>query len=204
MPCERELCSVDENRVNEKQALRARLRAERRLHAESLPRTTRALVMMRPPAPVAAMVPEGQIVGLYLATPDEAPTGGYSRWFYENGRKLALPWFADRTAPMQFREWHDPFEHSDLEQGPFGLQPKSDAAQTVPHTAFVPLIGFTADGQRLGQGGGHYDRWLAAHPHVLPIGLAWDMQLVDSLPVEPHDRALAAVITPTRFYRHEQ
>jgi 5-formyltetrahydrofolate cyclo-ligase len=66
--------------------------------------------------------------------------------------------------------------------------------------AFVPLVGFTAAGERLGQGGGHYDRWLAANPSVLPLGLAWDCQLRGSLPHEAHDCPLRGVITPTRFY----
>ncbi|MEO5597619.1 MAG: 5-formyltetrahydrofolate cyclo-ligase [Novosphingobium sp.] len=187
--------------MNEKQLLRARMRAERRAHVDALPDSTRALIMMRPPAPVAAMVPEGGVVGLYHPLPHEAPTAGYARWFYENGRTLALPWFADRMAPMQFLEWGNPFDDNELEAGPFGPQPRAHSALAKPDTAFVPLLAFTADGQRLGQGGGHYDRWLAGNPDVLPIGLAWDMQLVDSLPVEPHDRTLAAVVTPTRFYR---
>ena len=37
----------------------------------------------------------------------------------------------------------------------------------------VPCVGFTAAGHRLGYGGGHYDRWLAAHPHVVAVGVAW-------------------------------
>ena len=64
-------------------------------------------------------------------------------------------------------------------------------------------MGFTPSGKRLGQGGGHYDRWLAEHPAVLKIGLAWDIQCVepeDALPTEPHDIALDAVVTPTRMY----
>lgn len=65
---------------------------------------------------------------------------------------------------------------------------------------FVPCVGFTADGGRLGQGAGHYDRWLAAHPSAVAIGLAWDCQLVDELPTEPHDHPLDAVVTPTRLY----
>jgi 5-formyltetrahydrofolate cyclo-ligase len=64
----------------------------------------------------------------------------------------------------------------------------------------VPLVGFTASGERLGQGGGHYDRWLAEHPGRLTIGLAWDAQLCPALPSEPHDEPLDAVITPTRIY----
>ena len=64
----------------------------------------------------------------------------------------------------------------------------------------VPLVGFTAKGDRLGQGGGHYDRWLEDREEVTAIGLAWDCQLTENLPVEPHDRRLDAVVTPTRFY----
>lgn len=187
--------------MTDKAALRARLRAERRTHVAALPAATRALVLLRPPAPVAARVPEGSVVGLYHATPVEAPTGCYARWFLENGRTLALPWFAGRGDAMTFRAWTDPFGLSDLEPGPWGtLQPRGDAAELVPDVAFVPLLGFTADGHRLGQGGGHYDRWLAAHPATVPIGLAWDVQRLDALPLEPHDRRLAAIVTPTRFF----
>ena len=190
--------------MDEKQWLRARLRAERRAHVMALPEITRALVLLRPPAVVADLLPEGSVVGLYHAGGFEAPTEGYARWLYENGRHLALPWFADRTAPMTFRAWTDPFDLSDLEPGPWGtLQPQAAAPEQVPSAAFVPLIGFTAQGDRLGQGGGHYDRWLAKHPDTLALGLAWDVQRRDTLPVEPHDRRLAAVVTPTRIYHSD-
>src|SRR3546814_6880034 len=56
------------------------------------------------------------------------------------------------------------------------------------------------DGRRLGQGGGHYDRWLAAHPGARAIGLAWDEQLCEDLPHETHDIRLDAIVTPTRLY----
>lgn len=191
--------------MTDKPTLRARLRAERRAHVAALPASTRALILLRPPAPVAARVPEGAVVGLYHAGAHEAPTLGYARWFQENGRRLALPWFADRDAPMRFRSWADPFDLADLEPGPWGqLQPAAAAAEVVPDAVFVPVVGFTADGHRLGQGGGHYDRWLATHPQVMPIGLAWDVQRLDRLPHEPHDRRLAAVVTPTRIYEGEQ
>ncbi|MES2493093.1 MAG: 5-formyltetrahydrofolate cyclo-ligase [Pseudomonadota bacterium] len=187
--------------MEEKNRLRARLRAERRDHVAALAPGTKALILMRPPAPVAARMPEGSRVALYYATPAEAPTGGYARWLFENGRQLALPWFADRDTTMTFRAWTDPFNLADLEPGPFGaLQPFGTAPEVVPDVAVVPVLGFTESGCRLGQGGGHYDRWLAEHPETLPIGLAWDMQRLDTLPLEPHDRRLAAIVTPTRFY----
>lgn len=159
----------------------------------------RALVFHRPPRPALEMVPEGASVGLYHAVEGEAPAGGYARFFAEHGYPIALPWFAYRDAPMSFRVHSDPFDGDDLVDGPFGLQPNEDAADIVPQVLIVPLLAFTPDGRRLGQGGGHYDRWLAAHPGTVTIGLAWDIQEVADLPHEPHDVALSAVVTPTRI-----
>lgn len=182
-----------------KSDLRKRLRAERLAYAAALPRQVSALVFHRPPRPVVDMVPAGAAIGLYHAAPGEAPAGGYARFFDEAGHRIALPWFAGRDAPMQFRLHTDPFGGEDLIPGPFGPQPEPDADEVEPDVLFVPLVGFTAQGQRLGQGGGHYDRWLAAHPAAARIGLAWDLQEIDAMPTEDHDIALTAIVTPTRI-----
>ena len=184
-----------------KTELRQTLRALRRDHVAALDPTTRALILSRPPAPLLDLIPEDAVIGLYRAGPHEAPAERYARFFQERGNAIALPRFADRGAAMQFAEFNDPWEESDCEVGPFGtLQPLPEASEATPQVVFVPLLGFTERGERIGQGGGHYDRWLAEHPEVTAIGLAWDAQLVDSLPLEPHDRALGAVVTPTRLY----
>lgn len=187
--------------LDEKKALRSRLRKARREHVAALNERIKALILMRPPAVVAGLAQQGAAVGLYHALPDEAPTRGYAKWFAENGHPVALPWFAQTGAPMQFRLWLDPFDDEGLEVGPYGaLQPPEDAPEVTPALTFVPLVGFTQDGARLGQGGGHYDRWLAANPDALALGLAWDCQLADALPLEEHDQPLRAIITPTRLY----
>ncbi|ANY20542.1 5-formyltetrahydrofolate cyclo-ligase family protein [Tsuneonella dongtanensis] len=184
--------------IESKAALRRRMRAERLAHAEALPNQVRALVFHRPPRPVLEMVPGDGAIGLYHAVVGEAFASGYTKFFIEQGRTVALPWFADKAAPMRFRVHSDPFGCTDLEQGPFGPQPATEAEEVVPFVVFAPLVAFAPDGRRLGQGGGHYDRWLSANPHALAIGLAWDMQEVANLPNEPHDRPLAAIVTPTR------
>jgi 5-formyltetrahydrofolate cyclo-ligase len=190
-----------EARVDNKTKLRAVMRALRRDHVAAQPAATKALLFKRPPAPVAALLPEGMTVGLYHPLHAEAPTQGYARWLYENERHIALPWFADVGAPMQFRTWLDPFGDTELVPGPHGvLQPAADAPEVLPEAVIVPLLAFTKRGERLGQGGGHYDRWLAAHRRVLAIGLAWDCQMLDELPMQPHDMPLRAVITPTRIH----
>jgi 5-formyltetrahydrofolate cyclo-ligase len=184
-----------------KDDLRRILRATRHDHVAALPDSVRALVFHRPPAPLLELVPEGATIGLYRAMPTEAPAASYARFFFERGHALALPRFAAREAPMTFAAFTDPFDEDDLEVGPYGmLQPLAEAPETVPDVLFVPLLGFSAEGGRLGQGGGHYDRWFADHPRPVAIGLAWDCQLVEHLPLEPHDHPLTAVVTPTRLY----
>lgn len=183
-----------------KAALRKRLSAERRAHVAALSPATRALLLMRPPRAVVETIAQNATIGLYAEISEEAPATRYAQWFYEQGHPIALPWFADRGAAMEFRRWDEPFDSDSLELGPWGVrQPLPDAERLAPDVAFVPLVGFTADGARLGMGAGHYDRWLEAHPATLAIGLAWDCQEVPFLPTEPHDRPLSAVITPTRL-----
>ena len=72
---------------------------------------------------------------------------------------------------------------------------------------FVPLVAFDAQGNRLGMGGGYYDTSLAylrarrlfRKPKL--IGVAYDFQRVDSLPSEPWDVPLDAVLTDRGLYR---
>ncbi len=187
--------------MKSKSDLRNVLRKARREHVAAQPDSIRALLFHRPPAPLLKRIGPDATVGLYHANEHEAPAHGYAKFFHEAGHTIALPHFADEQSPMAFRQHTDPFGESDLADGPFGLrQPSSDASEVKPDLLFVPLIGFTPEGDRLGQGGGHYDRWLAEHPGRMTIGLAWDVQLCETLPTEPHDIALDAIVTPTRIY----
>jgi 5-formyltetrahydrofolate cyclo-ligase len=186
--------------IPSKAELRDEPRQRRREHVASLPAASSALLFLRPPRPVAEFIHPEAVIGVYAEGPEEAPASRYARWFSEQGYPVALPWFEQRGAPMAFRAWN-PFEHDALTRGPYGVgQPDDSAPELIPQVVFVPLLAFTAAGDRLGQGAGHYDRWLAAHPETCAMGLAWDCQKVDLLPTEPHDRPLAAVITPTRLY----
>lgn len=187
--------------MEEKAELRKKLRAARLAHAASLPDAMRGLVFRHPPAPLLELIPSGTPIGLYRAVAGEAPAAAYAGFFMERGHVVALPRIAAQDGPMTFHAHSDPFGETDLVEGPMKLrQPRSDAAQIVPQVLFLPLVGFTERGDRLGQGGGHYDRWLASHRDTLTIGMAWDCQQVDELPIEPHDITLDAVVTPTRIF----
>lgn len=182
-----------------KAALRREMRQRRRDFAVNLPREVSALVFNRPPEAILAQVPDSATVGFYRSDPGEAPSAGYRKFFLERGHRIALPRVTTLDKPMEFHLHTDPFAESDLEPGVMGLQqPRADAPIVVPEVLFMPLVAFTPEGDRLGQGGGFYDRYLAAHPTILAFGMAWDIQEVPELPVELHDMRLTAIITPTR------
>ena len=76
--------------------------------------------------------------------------------------------------------------------------PEEDPDPTGVDVVVVPGVAFTAAGDRLGQGGGWYDRFLARiGDDTVTIGVGFVEQIVEALPVEAHDRCLDAVLTDT-------
>lgn len=74
------------------------------------------------------------------------------------------------------------------------LGPEAIAAADL---VVVPAVAVGRDGSRLGRGGGSYDRALARlGPGVPVVALLYDGELLDSVPAEPHDRRVTAVVTP--------
>lgn len=73
-----------------------------------------------------------------------------------------------------------------------------------PHhleVVIVPLVGFNEKGERLGMGGGYYDRMLKKIScECLTLGLAYDFQLIPEIKSQPWDMPLDEVITPTKHY----
>lgn len=63
----------------------------------------------------------------------------------------------------------------------------------------VPVVGFDKSGNRIGMGGGWYDKFLAMHPNALKVGLAYDECELQKIEPEPHDVRLDYIITPTRL-----
>ena len=75
---------------------------------------------------------------------------------------------------------------------------------TLGDLLLVPGVAFTRRGARLGRGGGYYDRLLADAGGYLSVGLAFDIQLVDEIPTESHDREVDIVVTPSGIWRNTQ
>ncbi|WP_145553121.1 5-formyltetrahydrofolate cyclo-ligase [Yersinia canariae] len=87
------------------------------------------------------------------------------------------------------------------------LEPQLDVRDVLPlnqlDVVITPLVAFDSHGQRLGMGGGFYDRtlqnWQQGGPY--PIGLAHDCQRVEHLPSEHWDVPLPEIVTPEKIWR---
>lgn len=117
------------------------------------------------------------------------------------GWSLALPACSAPHAPMVFRA-HAPGDP--LKPDVVGILSPTPKAKTVkPDLIVAPVLAFDALGRRLGQGGGFYDRTLAAikaaglTPPV--VGLAYAGQEVDEVPADDHDYRLDAILTENGY-----
>lgn len=106
---------------------------------------------------------------------------------------LALPFARKQPVQMHYRRWNGAAPTSRDECGIF----TSEGALAVPDVVLVPCLGFTRGGFRLGYGGGYFDRWLAQHPEVTSVGVAWSVGELEAASFEPqaHDQALTLIVT---------
>lgn len=114
-------------------------------------------------------------------------------------KQYALP-IAKKNEPLQFYTCN---ENTKFSISSYGIQEPIDGILCDP-TRFdvmvIPLVGFDEYCNRLGYGKGYYDAYLK-HTNALKIGVAFECQKVDSIPIGPHDVALDMIITETNIYK---
>jgi 5-formyltetrahydrofolate cyclo-ligase len=115
--------------------------------------------------------------------------------------RLALPAVLARGKSLAFRAWSP---GDKLMLGPLGiLEPSPAAAEIIPDIMLVPLAAFDRRGHRIGYGAGHYDTTLAQLRKVkaiIAIGIAFAVQEIKTVPMQPHDVALDYVLTETQSF----
>ncbi len=121
------------------------------------------------------------------------------------GHRLVLPCIEEEKAGLVFRLYNlgDKLETGDLAIP----QPPVSAPALDPDFLFVPLLGFDRLGQRLGQGGGYYDRTLAMlrkKKKIVAVGLAYAAQEISEIPCEKHDQKLDFIVTEKELIDLEQ
>lgn len=180
----------------DKTGIRAEMRAKRKA-VTALARVAAShevCTRIQDRAEVCVAIANGNPIAVYLATSDEIDLAEFIVAALAQGARVAAPRWTGTDYELAVVTGLD-----GLVAGPHGiLEPPSEEA-TVPAREpavwLVPGLAFTRDGRRVGYGGGWYDRLLAAaDPRSVKLGVGYDFQILDDLPVESHDVRLLAVV----------
>ena len=156
--------------------------------ADLVPRATGHLLQ-------AIGVARGRIIAGYMPIRTEIDPLPAMAALHAGGARICVPVIAGAGQPLDFREWTPGCA---LVEGPFKAMVPADGDWLTPDTLIVPLVGFDAALNRLGYGGGFYDRTLArlrSAGQAEAIGYAFSAQELPALPVEPTDQPLDALVT---------
>ena len=139
---------------------------------------------------------DGSIMA-FLAMQDEPDLDPLiSTWLHESRTVLApLVQWAERTmTPVELK---DPLPQADPNPKAKPREPNGGVvSQGPPAVVLVPGMAFTAEGSRLGRGGGFYDRFLRTLPKSsLRIGVCFSAQIMPVLPTERHDEPVSFLLT---------
>lgn len=179
-----------------KAALRAALRARRDSYVLALSADDRIAQERRAAGLLWPRIADAGAIAFYIAEGSEMSCAPLISRARAAGMTIVLPYVTAKATPMRFLRWDESIE---LQSGWFGLrQPPADAPEIAPDAIVTPLLGFDSDGWRLGQGAGFYDRAFAVHRRARRIGLAWHVQEVESVPRDPWDERLEAIVTEHR------
>ncbi len=144
---------------------------------------------------------ESRAVLLYYSLPGEIETCGLISHALSTGKRVALPRTCPETHEMEALQIRDPA--TDLFCGPYGAKEPRDGLPAIAageiDLVAVPGRAFDEHGHRLGRGAGFYDRYLGLSSfRGTTVALAFDCQILDSIPSQEHDVSVQFVITESR------
>lgn len=190
----------DDSRTNTlaKAAWRTRLASARRAVSAEI-RAAEAIALARTIAAGAVGSPASTVCA-YVPVAPEPGSLALLDALASRGPRVLVPVVVG-LAPL---DWGVYSGAESLRPGPFGLlEPGAPrlgpGAVRTADTVLVPALAVDRRGVRIGKGAGHYDRSLAlVEPATHLIAVVRDDEVVDELPVEPHDVRMTAVLTPRR------
>lgn len=146
----------------------------------------------------AAGRPVPSVVAAFWPMQDEPDLRPLLSQWAEAGITVVLPAVRNAGEPLVFLPWTP---DAPMRPGAYGIMEPASGAPLAPDVVLVPTLGYTAQADRLGYGGGYYDRTLAAlrqsgQPYTA-IGVAWSCGRLDAdYQPQAHDVRLDAVLTP--------
>ncbi|MSU40271.1 MAG: 5-formyltetrahydrofolate cyclo-ligase [Pedosphaera sp.] len=138
----------------------------------------------------------------FAPLPDEPDITPLLRAALRAGKALYLPRWND--SEDQYEAAQIDVLETNLTTGKYGiLEPKAHCTLKdlgALNLVLVPGVAFSTSGKRLGRGKAHYDAILELTTGAWKFGVAFDWQVLDTIPTEPHDMCVNWIATPTRIY----
>ncbi len=138
------------------------------------------------------------VVCAYASFGSEFDSAAFCSDVIAAGKRLLLPRIHREARILELRDVKS--LGNDLVAGFWGIREPAERCPIVPSSAveflLVPGVAFTATGERLGYGGGFYDRLLSGLNAKTPrVAAAFSVQIVDDLPAGPRDQRVHRVVT---------
>ncbi len=147
-----------------------------------------------------APLEQRDVVAVYHPLSNEVDVTLLLEMLLEMGYKTVLPCVTEKNTPMVFRQYEG--EASLTHNAMFRmLEPQKQAQEIDPTLVIVPLVACDINGNRLGFGGGFYDRTLARlnkNKAIFTVGFAYDFQVIAHVPSDEFDYPLDCIITDKR------
>lgn len=185
-------------------AVKAELRRAVLARRDAIPTERRAELSAAIFATVVALeaFQRARTVLAYCSFGSEPVTDPFLRAVLAHGKTLALPKVGREARALEVFRVSDPGR--ELRPGVWGIrEPDPAACAPVPLGALdlvvVPGVVFDVRGGRIGYGAGYYDRLLRGLAEdVALVAAAFEVQIVDEVPMEPHDRPIDRIVTERR------
>ena len=135
---------------------------------------------------------QAECVALFASMGDEVPTdGALAKWY--GHKRVVVP-----RVEGDIMRFYD-YTPESMQQGAYGImEPMGESEVKVDaiDLIVVPARAFTAGGARLGRGGGFYDKYMSQPEfRAYKVGIAFDCQIFDELPIDSHDILVDEVVT---------
>lgn len=139
---------------------------------------------------------------VYISVKDEVDTSELIQYMLEKKKKVAVPFCHEKIMEFYYINSTD-----ELTEGRFGIPSvdvnKADKAENFDNAlCILPAVSFDNNGNRLGYGGGYYDRFLSGNT-VPTIGLCYQRCISDKIPTEETDIKTDFVLTETYLWNHK-
>lgn len=145
---------------------------------------------------------DSNFIFTFISTEEEVDTHNIIKDSLKNGKRIGVPVTFPKERKMIVSEIKD-FDN-ELELGFYNiLTPKKEFIREVDPSildlVLVPGLIFSKNGYRVGYGGGYYDRFLEQTEDVIKVGICFDMQIADEVPIGKYDIPVDYIITEKRI-----